>query len=197
MRRFASALLTLLVATALSGCNNGYGGTAIGSGGSAPDTVLFTTGSGYQSFFKVAPSGTTPLVITAVGTKSHFDIVQPGTTFTWSVVYGTPANMVQIVNATTGITSTVPCAAVAPTANPPGGALFVQTVASGTSPGGNVAYAPPATTNSIAVLPSALGTPAVTAPVGSGTAAAPVYCLVLTATADNGVSANATVLVSN
>lgn len=194
MRRLASALSVLLSAAALSACN-GLGGSALGNSGSSPNQILFTDGSGYQSFFKVAPGATTPLVITAVGTKT-FDIIQSGTTFTWTVAYGTTANTYELVNATTGITTYPSCPAVAATANAASGALVVQTVASGTSAGGNVAYAG-MISNSIGVLPSGLAAPAATAPVGSGTAAAPVYCLVLTATANNGLAAPVTVLVSN
>ena len=197
MRRFALALLVSLSAAALVACNTGYGGTAFGSGNNDPTQISFTNGTTNSTFFKVAPGAQSALQITAIGTKGGPDIVQPGASYTWTVRYGNAGDTYQLVNTTTGITTNPACPAVSPTANPPLGALFLQGTASGTSSGSPPPYTINTVASTIGVLPSGLATPAATAPTGSGTATAPVYCLVLTATANNGVSGRVTVLVSN
>ncbi|HEY1728508.1 MAG TPA: hypothetical protein VGG22_09065 [Candidatus Baltobacteraceae bacterium] len=176
-------VLTLCAATiaALSACANGYGGSVLGNS-NQPTSIVFTNSSGSDvSFFEVAPNSATPLSVTATGTRGGSAIVQPQTTFTWSIRYGTPTDTYQLVNTATGLITYPSCPAVAAGTNLPASAL----VMSG------------ATAATVGVLPSALASPAATAPAGSGTAASPVFCLVLTATASNNVSAPVTVLVSN
>ncbi|MGH7717119.1 MAG: hypothetical protein ACREML_14135 [Vulcanimicrobiaceae bacterium] len=180
MRRLALTLLAWTAFATLSACTNGYGGSSLGNDSNQPDHIVFKNGSGANvSFFEVAPDAITPLAVTALGTRGGADVLQSQAAFTWSVRYGTASDAYQLVNNTTGLISFPACPTVAARANAPASVLTGTT---GSTTG---------------VLPSALAAPAASAPVGSGTAAAPVYCLVLTATANNGRSAPVTVLVSN
>jgi len=182
MRRRALTLLCTATIGLLTACTNGYGGSSLGSNSNQPSAIAFTNASGsYVSFFKIAPNSSAPLTVTAVSAKGG-EMVQPQASFTWSIRYGTTADTYQLVNTRTGLITYPSCPAVAASANVAASALAVQSSRT--------------TASTVAVLPSALAAPRATAPVGSGTAASPVYCLVLTATKDD-VSAPVTVLVSN
>ena len=179
MRRLALTLFVAATFAALPACTNGYGGSSLGSGSDQPSQIAFANSSGsYVSFFKVASGSANPLAVRAVRTRAG--IARSGASFAWSIRYGTSRDTYQLVDSATGLITYPSCPAVAPSANVAANALVVTSRAS-----------------TIGVLPGALATPAATAPLGSGTAASPVYCLVLTATSSDGVSAPVTILVGN
>ena len=186
MRRFALTLLASLSVVVLTACNNGNGGTGIGSGDNNPSFVFFTNGSGtYESVFKVAPGTTTPLLVTAVGVKSNMATIQAGMTVTWNATYSNATY--QNPNNSTGVTTQTACPAVPPTGtNAATGALVMQRAPTGAY----ATYVASTPTNTIGILPSNLGTPAATAP------AAP-YCLLIIATANNGVVGTFIAAVTN
>lgn len=180
------ARLPWLGAFALALCA-GCGGTTIAGSSNAPSMISFENGSGrFVGYFQVAPAGTTPILITAVGTDSNFAIVQAGATYTWTIAYVAAATTFRnaVPNPANGLTGSLSCPAQPANAGsfPAMAALLIDAPASATSAGGYVAY--PA------------GTPATTVGVVPTGATAP-YCLLVTATANNGRIGTTEVLVSN
>jgi len=175
MRRLVLTLFVAATIGALPACTSGYAGSSLGSESNQAASVVFTNASGsYVSFLKIAPAATRPLGVTAARSKGG----SASGTFTWSIRYGTTADTYQRVDTRSGLITYPSCPAVASNANAASGALVTMGSA-------------------VHVLPSMLAMPAATAPLGSGTAISPVYCLVLRATANDDVSAPMTVLVSN
>lgn len=178
--------LAWLGAFALATCA-GCGGTTLAGNSNAPSMISFQNGSGrLVGYFQVAPASATPILITAVGTQSNFAIVQAGASYTWSIAYVAAATTFAnaVPNPANGLTGPLSCpaqpanAATFPAAN----ALLIDAPASGTSAGGYVTYPAGTPASTIGVLPTGATAP---------------YCLLVTATANNGQIGTTEVLVSN
>ena len=178
--------LPWLGAFALVACT-GCGGTTLAGSTNAPTMISFENGSGrFAGYFQVAPASATPILITAVGTQSNFSIVQAGATYTWTIAYvaaaTTFANVVP--NPANGLTGPLSCPAQPANAGtfPATAALLIDAPASGTSAGGYVTYPAGTPASTVGVLPTGATAP---------------YCLLVTATANNGQIGTTEVLVSN
>ena len=165
----------------------GCGGTTLAGSSNTPSMISFENGSGrFVGYFQVAPASTTPILITAVGTQSNFAIVQAGATYTWTIAYVAAATSFANAapNPANGLTGSLSCPAQPADAGtfPATAALLIDTPASGSSPGGYVTYPAGTPASTVGVLPTGASAP---------------YCLLVTATANNGQIGTTEVLVSN
>lgn len=195
MRGYALTFLASVSIVALTACN-GYGGSAFGnSTTSTPTSLGFATpGSGFNGNFKIAPSATTPLLVSVFATKSNFALQQFDTSASWTTTYAGAGSLYQdTAGNLQPLMKACPALPAGGFANPMASALVVQAL----SPNGSgtttyTPYTPGTQYQTIGILPVAAqaGPPVLNPP------AAP-YCLTVVATSPSGVIGSFNVFVGN
>jgi hypothetical protein len=172
MRRFANSLIAIAALTVISGCASGYG-LNTNSGSSKITKLVLSNANGTGTYY-IAPTGTSPLLVSASAQTNNGVYVTSDVPITWSAV---------IATSPTTYTSSITGAATACTlykeSPVPAVPLYVQ------SPGSPLGLAPldGANSQTVGVLPVSGVTPP--------------YCITITASDGSGHYGTVTAVVTN